>query len=114
MKLFNGILGVFAALASAYCFWFPGISFLNAGWIISILLLGWGACVLFEAGTNKGEGKPDKVTVAKGVVALTAGAVTCISAIVAKFNPAFAIVTDSIIISSTNMNRTITAGLISI
>lgn len=98
MKLFNGILGVFAIIASSYCFWFPGISFLNVGWMVTILLLGWGGCVLFEAGTNNSESKPDKMTRARGVVALSAGIVTCISAIIAEIMPVYAVVTDEIII----------------
>ena len=98
MKLFNGILGVFALFAAAYCFWFPGISFLNAGWMVTILLLGWGACVLFEAGTNKGEDRPEGATVIKGIIAVIAGVVTCISAIVSEVNPTYAIITDKIIV----------------
>lgn len=98
MKLFNGILGVFSIFAAIYCFWYPGISFLNAGWMVTILLVGWGVCVLFETATNHGEGKPDKITVVKGIIALASGVVTGISAILSGANPEIAIVTDKIIV----------------
>ena len=98
MKLFNGILGVFAIIASAYCFWFPGVSFLNAGWIITILLAGWGACAIFETVTNKNGEKTDKPTMAKGVIALIGGLAAGVLATVSGLKPALALLADRIII----------------
>ena len=88
MKLFNGILGVFALFASLYCLWFPGLTFLNGGWIVTILLCCWGFCALFEAGTNRKDGKLDKKMVTKGSIALLAGIVAAVLAIISQFNPA--------------------------
>lgn len=38
MKVFNCILGILTVLASIYCIFYPGLTFLNVGWIVTIIL----------------------------------------------------------------------------
>lgn len=98
MKLFNGILGVFAFFAAMYCFFYPGLTFLNAGWMVTVLLLGWGACALFETVTNRGESKPGKDVTVKGIIALGAGAIACTASVLAISKPLFSLITDAVIV----------------
>lgn len=42
MKVFNCILGILTVLASIYCIFYPGLTFLNVGWIVTIILGLWG------------------------------------------------------------------------
>ena len=42
MKVFNCILGILTVLASIYCIFYPGLTFLNCGWIVTIILGLWG------------------------------------------------------------------------
>ena len=42
MKVFNCILGILTVLASIYCIFYPGLTFLNIGWIVTIILGLWG------------------------------------------------------------------------
>lgn len=98
MKLFNAILGVFAAFAAMFCFLYPGRTFLNAGWMVTFLLVCWGACALFETATEKGNAKPTKDITARGVLALVAGIATGTASVLAIFNPKFVLATDMLII----------------
>lgn len=47
MKVFNCIFGVLSILGAVYCMFFPGISFLNTGWIVAILLGVYGMSSIF-------------------------------------------------------------------
>ncbi len=96
MKVFNSILGVFAILGSVYCMFFPGITFLNTGWIVATLLGVYGLCSIFEffagrkdkknenkdAENNETE-KKSKVMLADGVFGLIIGIAATVVSIIA-------------------------------
>lgn len=88
MKLFNCILGVFVLFASVYCIFYPGMTFLNLGWVVAILLTCWGACALFESLVSRGEKKYGKRTLVKGIIALLLGITAFAGAILADVNVA--------------------------
>lgn len=85
MKVFNAILGIFAIFAAIYCIWFPGVFFLESGWIVTMLLAAWGACALFEAiskrATKKTEGKWTFVSAILAILGAIAAAIICLLAI---------------------------------
>ena len=59
MKVFNCILGILTVLASIYCIFYPGLTFLNVGWIVTIILGLWGisSIVSYAASRNDGNNK---------------------------------------------------------
>ena len=38
MKVFNCIFGILSIIGAIYCMFYPGLTFLNTGWIVTILL----------------------------------------------------------------------------
>lgn len=73
MKVINCILGVFAMLGATYCMLFPGVTFLNYGWIITILLGAWGVCAIFEYFTKEKKEERSKKEAGMGVLSLVLG-----------------------------------------
>ena len=98
MKIFNGILGVFSIFASIYCIWFPGLSFLKTGWIITILLGAWGFCSIFNAISNHKKDKEGKAGIANGTLALFGGICAAIISILAIFMPRISLIADLIVV----------------
>lgn len=98
MKAFNAILGVFAIFAAIYTVWFPGVSFLNAGWIITILLTIWGACALFETLGAKNKTTDHKWTVGRGILALLGGVAAAGITVTAIFYPALSLIVDLVVV----------------
>lgn len=94
MKVFNAILGVFAIFASIYAICFPGMSFLKAGWIVTIVLGVWGACALFEVITKKMKGPDGKITAVGAVLAVLGGIAAAIVSLIAVFKPGLSAVID--------------------
>lgn len=87
MKVFNAIIGVFAIFASIYTMCFPGLSFLKAGWIVTIVLCVWGVCALFEVLTKKMTGADGKITAGGAILALLGGVAAAALSTVAVFRP---------------------------
>lgn len=87
MKVFNCIFGVFSVIGAVYCIFFPGISFLNAGWIVAILIGIYGTCSIFEYFANpvRKENK-DKGFVASGVLGLVVGIAAAVLSFIAMFS----------------------------
>ncbi len=99
MGIFNIILGIFAILSSVYCIFFPGLTFLNSGWIVAVLLGTWGFCAIFNFIATKRNGKKtDKDATAMGIVGLIFGIVSAVFSVLALFSaPVRAIIDISII-----------------
>ena len=90
MKIFNCIFGLFAILGAVYCMFFPGLTFLNAGWIVAILVGVLGVCSIFESLSNpdRKSTKEGKRLFANGVVGVIVGVIAVIVSILAIFNVA--------------------------
>lgn len=48
MKVFNCIFGILSIIGAIYCMFYPGLTFLNTGWIVTILLGVWGICSVID------------------------------------------------------------------
>lgn len=96
MKIFNSILGVFSILGAVYCIFYPGVTFLNSGWIIAMLLGVKGICSIFEYAS--GSNKDNKALMANGVIGLIMGILAAIVAILAIFVPQIVAIFDIIIL----------------
>ncbi len=88
MKVFNCILGVFSILGAVYCICFPGMTFLDAGWVVAILLGMYGICSIFEFCSNRSnkEKKKSSALIANGVIGLIFGILAGVISILALFN----------------------------
>lgn len=98
MKIFNCIFGVFAFLGAMYCIAFPGLTFINSGWLVSILLGVWGICAIFDYATNKNNPNKSKVTGAMGALGLVAGIGASVVSILSVFMPSVQILLDMTIL----------------
>ena len=87
MKVFNCILGILTVLASIYCIFYPGLTFLNIGWIVTIILGLWGisTIVSYAASRNDGNNKEKALMGTLGLIAGIAAAV--VSALAMYINP---------------------------
>ncbi len=85
MKVFNCILGGFSIIGAIYCMFYPGLTFLSGGWIVTILLGVLGICSIFEFATNKDK-KENKGLVADGVIGLIMGIGAAVVSILGIFN----------------------------
>lgn len=98
MKIFNCILGIFAVFASVYCIFYPGITFLNSGWIVTVLLGAWGICAIFDYATNRKDGEKSKSEAAMGTLGLIAGIAAAVFSVLALFLPGIRAMLDVIIL----------------
>ena len=98
MKVFNCIFGVFAFLGAIYCIAFPGLTFINSGWLVSILLGVWGICAIFDYATNKNNPENSKATGAMGAVGLVAGIGAAVISVLAVFTPSIQVLLDMTIL----------------
>lgn len=88
MKVFNCIFGVFSILGAVYCMFFPGLTFLNAGWVVAILVGVLGVCSIFESlsNPNRKDTKEGKRLLANGIVGLIIGIAATVVSVLAIFN----------------------------
>ncbi len=98
MKVFNCILGVFSIIGAIYCIFYPGITFLNSGWIVSVLLGVWGICAIFDYVSNRKNNENSKSKVALGILGLICGIAAAVLSILAIFIPAIYLMLDMIIL----------------
>lgn len=98
MKVFNCILGIFTILASIYCILYPGITFLNSGWIVTILLGAWGICAIFDYAKNHSNGEKPKGEAAMGTLGLVMGIAAAVFSVLALFLPGIRAMLDIIIL----------------
>lgn len=94
MKIFNCILGVFAIFGAIFCIFFPGLTFLNGGFIITMLLGVWGICAIFDYATNRKNPEKSKQDATMGVLGLACGIAAAVMSIMAIFTPALRAVID--------------------
>lgn len=86
MKVFNCILGVFSILGAIYCIFYPGLTFLSTGWLITILLGVIGICSIFEFATSSDK-KGNKGLVADGIIGLILGIGAAVISVLGMFSP---------------------------
>ena len=86
MKVFNCILGVFSILGSIYCMFYPGLTFLSTGWLITMLLGVLGICSIFEYFSSNDK-KRNKGLIADGVIGLILGIGAAVISVLGIFNP---------------------------
>ena len=86
MKVFNCILGLFSIMGAIYCIFYPGLTFLSTGWLITILLGAMGICSIFEFATSSDK-KENKGLVADGIVGLILGIGAAVISILGIFSP---------------------------
>lgn len=86
MKVFNCIFGIFSILGAIYCIFYPGLTFLSTGWLITILLGAMGICSIFEFATSSDK-KENKGLVADGIVGLILGIGAAVISILGIFSP---------------------------
>ncbi len=98
MKIFNCIIGIFAIFASVYCIFYPGITFLNSGWIVTVLLGAWGICAIFDYATNHNKEEKPKSEAAIGTLGLVLGIVAAVFSVLALFLPGIRVMLDIIIL----------------
>lgn len=94
MKIFNCILGVFAIIGAVYCIFYPGLTFLNSGWIMTVLLGAWGICAIFDFATNRKKAEKSKSEAVMGVLGLIAGIAAAVVSVLAMFMPAVRLMLD--------------------
>lgn len=87
MKVFNCILGIFSILASTYCIFYPGLTFLNVGWIVTIIMGAWGISAIIDYVANHKKGDKPKGEVAVGSLGLVLGIVAAVFSILSMFLP---------------------------
>lgn len=87
MKVFNCILGVFSVLGAIYCMFYPGLTFLSTGWLITILLGVIGFCSIFEYATREDKNQ-GKGLIADGVLGLICGIGSAVVSVLGIFSPA--------------------------
>ena len=87
MKAFNFILGVFSVFGAIYCMFFPGLTFLNTGWIVAMLLGVYGICSIFEYCTNPArKQKKSGNLITGGVLGLILGIASAVLSVLALFS----------------------------
>lgn len=86
MKVFNCILGLFSILGAVYCIFYPGLTFLSTGWLITILLGAMGICSIFEFASSSDK-KENKSLAANGIVGLILGIGAAVISVLGIFSP---------------------------
>ena len=114
MKVFNCILGVFALMGATYCMLFPGITFLNYGWIITILLGGWGVCAIFEYFTKEDKAKRSGKEAGLGALSLVLGIAVAAMSVWAIIAPNMTSLLMDVVIVYTMAGWMIAGGIVNI
>lgn len=94
MKIFNCILGVFAVLGAVYCIFFPGMGFLHAGWIMTMLMGGWGICAMFDYAQNRKNKNGSSAEATMGIVSFVMGVAAAAVSVIGIFVPAVRLIVD--------------------
>ena len=98
MKIFNLILGILSIIGAIYSIFYPRITFLNIGWIVTVLLGVWGICSIVDYAINCGKKQNSKGEAFMGVLGLVFGIVAAVASVLAVFVPSIKVVLDIIIL----------------
>lgn len=98
MKAFNCIFGIFSVIGAIYCIFYPGMTFLNSGWIAAVLLGVWGICSIFDFSRNRCKGNKSKSEAVMGVLGLVAGIAAAVISVLAMFMPGIRLIFDIIML----------------
>ena len=98
MKIFNLVLGILSIIGAIYSIFYPGITFLNSGWIVTVLLGVWGVCSIVDYAFNCGKKQNSKSEAFMGVLKLVFGIVAAVTSVLAVFVPSIRVVLDIIIL----------------
>ena len=95
MKVINGIVGVLSIFGAIYCLFFPGLSFINIGWVITTILGIFGICSIIFYFTKKKMYENLMIEGVHGAFGLVVGIA---AAVVSIFVPSIQAVLDLIIL----------------
>lgn len=98
MKVFNCILGILTVLASIYCIFYPGLTFLNVGWIVTIILGLWGISSIISYAASRNDGN-NKEKALMGTLGLIAGIAAAVVSVLAMFMPGIRVMFDILILA---------------
>lgn len=98
MKVFNCFLGILSILASIYCIFYPGLTFLNSGWIVTIILGLWGIFTIVSYAASRKDGN-NKEKAVMGTLGLIAGIAAAVVSALAMFIPGIRVMFDIIILA---------------
>ena len=98
MKVINGIVGVLSIFGAIYCLFFPGLSFINIGWVITAVLLTFGICSIIFYFTKKKMYENLMIEGVHGAFGLVVGIAAAVVSMLAIFVPSIQAVLDLIIL----------------
>lgn len=98
MKIFNCLLGLFSIMGALYCIFYPGITFLNSGWIVTILLGLWGICSVIDFVLKRKSNNNSKSEAAIGALGFIGGIAAAVVSVLSMFMPGIRILLDVIIL----------------
>ena len=98
MKVFNCIFGILSIIGAIYCMFYPGLTFLNAGWIVTILLGVWGICSVIDYFAKRKKAKAEQSEAIMGTLGLVVGIAAAVISILAMFMPGIRLMFDVIIL----------------
>ncbi len=87
MRIFNAIIGVLAIFGALFCIFWPAVSFLNAGWIVALVLLLWGICAIVTFAMDRKRGLKDVDNAETGVLGLVFGIAACVVSVLSMIIP---------------------------
>ena len=94
MKVLNFIFGLLSVIGAFYCIFYPGLTFLNSGWIVTILLGMWGICSVIDYFLKRKKSKSEQSEAVMGTLGLIVGIAAAVVSVLAMFIPSIRLVFD--------------------
>lgn len=98
MKVLNCIFGILAIIGAIYSIFYPGITFLNSGWLVAVLLGVWGICAIFDYVSKRKNKNKSKSEAVIGFLSLIGGIAAAVISVLALFMPSVRIILDIVIL----------------
>ena len=95
MKVLNFIFGLLSVIGAFYCIFYPGLTFLNSGWIVTILLGMWGICSVIDYFLKRKKSKSEQSEAVMGTLGLIVGIAAAVVSVLAMFIPSIRLVFDN-------------------